>query len=283
MRGIFLAVMLAGFAVYAGMNLSASVTPYVSIAEATAATGSVQVKGLRDENFEPKQNDGEFIFNLRDEETGEILPVKFSGVKPDQFDEAYHVVAVGKYDAADETFHAKKLLINAHRSTRASARNETENIRAGDGGVSGRGERVAVDFNFHGRFFGAVRGGVLVDETAGAVQNFGVLGGTAGLILAVAADSRAGWSDFSFPQNSGGSAGGLFRAGNFAGSIRGGEESVRGESGASFGRRRTESAAAGFLDGDTPADNFRRIRAAGGAAVIEFGRADKISGVEKLA
>lgn len=111
MRGIFLAVMLAGFAVYAGMNLSASVTPYVSIAEATASQSSVQVKGLRDENFEPRQNDGEFIFNLRDEETGEILPVKFSGVKPDQFDEAYHVVAVGKYDAADETFHAKKLLI----------------------------------------------------------------------------------------------------------------------------------------------------------------------------
>ncbi|MBO4400589.1 MAG: cytochrome c maturation protein CcmE [Selenomonadaceae bacterium] len=111
MRKVFLAAMLAGFIVYAGMNLSESVTPYVSIAEATAATGSVQVKGLRDENFEPRQVDSEFIFNLRDEETGEILPVRFTGVKPDQFDEAYHIVAVGKYDAEEETFRAKKLLI----------------------------------------------------------------------------------------------------------------------------------------------------------------------------
>lgn len=111
MRKVFLAAMLLGFIVYAGLNLSESVTPYVSIAEATASNGSVQVKGLLDKNFEPRQIDSEFIFNLRDEVTGETLNVKYSGVKPDQFDEAYHIVAVGRYDAAEETFRAKKLLI----------------------------------------------------------------------------------------------------------------------------------------------------------------------------
>lgn len=110
-RKVFLAALLIGFIAYAGINLSESVTPYVSIAEATASNKNVQVKGLLDKNFEPRQNDGEFIFSLRDEETNETLQVKYSGTKPDQFDDAYHIVAVGKYDTADSTFHAKKLLI----------------------------------------------------------------------------------------------------------------------------------------------------------------------------
>ena len=111
MRKIFLLVLLVGFVAYAGMNLAESVTPYVSIAEARAASNSVQVKGLLDKNFVPQQTCDEFTFSLQDEDTGETLKVKFDGIKPDQFDEAYHIVAVGKYEAADESFHAKKLLI----------------------------------------------------------------------------------------------------------------------------------------------------------------------------
>ena len=111
MRKIFLIVLLVGFVAYAGFNLAESVTPYVSIAEARAAANSVQVKGLLDKNFEPQQTCDKFTFSLQDEETGETLKIKFDGVKPDQFDEAYHIVAVGKYEATDESFHAKKLLI----------------------------------------------------------------------------------------------------------------------------------------------------------------------------
>ncbi len=111
MRGIFLIILLVGFVAYAGLNLAESVTPYVSIAEARATSNGVQVKGLLDKNFEPVQTSDEFNFSLKDEVTGETMRVKFDGIKPDQFDEAYHIVAVGKYDAADETFHAKKLLI----------------------------------------------------------------------------------------------------------------------------------------------------------------------------
>ena len=111
MRKIFLIVLLLSFVAYAGMNLAESVTPYVTIAEARSSSSGVQVKGLLDKNFVPQQNGNEFNFSLRDEDTGEVLRVKFDGIKPDQFDEAYHIVAVGKYDAADEIFHAKKLLI----------------------------------------------------------------------------------------------------------------------------------------------------------------------------
>ena len=111
MRKIFLIVLLVGFAAYAGLNLAENVTPYVSIAEARTTSNGVQVKGLLDKNFEPVQTGNEFNFSLQDEATGEVLRVKFDGIKPDQFDEAYHIVAVGKYEAADETFHAKKLLI----------------------------------------------------------------------------------------------------------------------------------------------------------------------------
>ena len=111
MRKIFLIVLLVGFVAYAGFNLAESVTPYVSIAEVRDSTSGVQVKGLLDKNFVPKQSGDEFIFSLQDEETGEVMRVQFDGIKPDQFDDAYHIVAVGKYDAANDFFHAKKLLI----------------------------------------------------------------------------------------------------------------------------------------------------------------------------
>ncbi len=110
-RKIFLIVLLVGFVAYAGLNLTESVTPYVSIAEARASTNNVQVKGLLDKDFVPRQTGNEFTFGLQDEATGETLRVKFDGVKPDQFDDAYHIVAVGKFDLSDDSFHAKKLLI----------------------------------------------------------------------------------------------------------------------------------------------------------------------------
>ena len=110
-RKILLVALLLGFIAYAGFNLTENVTPYVGIAEATSSEKNVQVKGLTDKNFSPRQVGDEFIFNLQDEETGETMKVKFAGIKPDQFDDAYHVVAIGKYNAEDSAFHAKKLLI----------------------------------------------------------------------------------------------------------------------------------------------------------------------------
>ena len=110
-RKILLIVLIAIFIGYAGWNLSESVTPYVSIAEAEASTSNVQVKGLLDKSVQPQQIDNEFKFVLKDEKSGQTMPVKYHGTKPDQFDSAYHVVAIGKYSAEDDSFHANKLLI----------------------------------------------------------------------------------------------------------------------------------------------------------------------------
>ena len=110
-RKIVFIVLIVAFIGYAGWNLSESVTPYVSIAEATASKSNVQVKGLLDKSIQPQQIDSEFNFSLKDEESGQTMPVKYKGTKPDQFDSAYHIVAIGKYDAEDKSFYANKLLI----------------------------------------------------------------------------------------------------------------------------------------------------------------------------
>ena len=110
-RKILLGALILIFICYAGWNLSNSVTPYVSIAEAEASKSNVQVKGLLDKDFQPQQVDENFNFVIKDEENGQTMLVKYHGTKPDQFDSAYHVVAVGKYNTDDKTFYANKLLI----------------------------------------------------------------------------------------------------------------------------------------------------------------------------
>ena len=86
-RKILLVALLLAFVGYAGWSFADSVTPYVGIKEAKAATSSsVQV-----------------------EETGEELLVHYHGTKPDQFDEAHHIVAIGKMQG--EAFSSDKLLI----------------------------------------------------------------------------------------------------------------------------------------------------------------------------
>ena len=110
-RKFLLIALIATFIGYAGWNLAESVTPYVSIAEATASKSNVQVKGLLDKSIPPQQIGNEFNFTLKDEESGQTMPVKYKGTKPDQFDSAYHVVAIGKYNVEDKIFNANKLLI----------------------------------------------------------------------------------------------------------------------------------------------------------------------------
>ncbi len=109
-RKYLLIALLLAFVGYAGWIFSESVTPYVGIAEAREAKSNVQVKGLLDKTAPAPHMDGEdFLFVLQDEETKETMPVRYHGMKPDQFDEAYHIVAIGKYNG--DAFHANKLLI----------------------------------------------------------------------------------------------------------------------------------------------------------------------------
>mgnify|MGYP000859907222 CR=1 FL=1 len=109
-RKIILIALVLAFVGYAGWSFMDSVTPYVGIKEAKASTSSVQVKGLLAADAPAPHAEGkDFVFTLQDEETGETLPVRYHGTKPDQFDEAHHIVAIGK--AKDGVFEADKLLI----------------------------------------------------------------------------------------------------------------------------------------------------------------------------
>ena len=109
-RKILLIVLALAFVGYAAYGFMDSVTPYVGIAEAKSATGNVQVKGVLDKSAPaPHMEGGDFVFSLQDEETGETMTVHYHGMKPDQFDEAVHIVAIGSY--REGAFESDKLLI----------------------------------------------------------------------------------------------------------------------------------------------------------------------------
>ena len=95
-RKILLIALLLAFVGYAGWSFADSVTPYVGIKEAKAATSSnVQVKGLLAQDAPAPHMEGDdFVFTLQ---------------KPDQFDEAHHIVAIGRMQ--DGVFSSDKLLI----------------------------------------------------------------------------------------------------------------------------------------------------------------------------
>ena len=109
MRKYFFLILILGFIGYAGYFFADSVTPYVSVADARAAQRNVQVKGLPDTSVAPHMENETFVFAIADEDIGETMLVRYKGAKPDTFDDAYHVVAIGKYTG--DAFAADKLLI----------------------------------------------------------------------------------------------------------------------------------------------------------------------------
>lgn len=103
--------LIVAFIAYAGYTFTDTVTPYVDIKQAKAAASNVQVKGLLNEKAPAPHMDGEdFVFGLKDEnDDSSTMEVRYRGTKPDQFDEAFHIVAIGKYEGSE--FKANKLLI----------------------------------------------------------------------------------------------------------------------------------------------------------------------------
>jgi cytochrome c-type biogenesis protein CcmE len=101
-------IIIIAFTVWAGISFKSTLTPYVSIAEAKQSGKTVQVKGERLDNGQFDLERNLFTFEIRDE-NGEKLKVTYDGAKPGNFDQASHVVCVGKY--ADGVFVAKELLI----------------------------------------------------------------------------------------------------------------------------------------------------------------------------
>jgi cytochrome c-type biogenesis protein CcmE len=100
-------VLVAGF-VYMGLGaFKDTLTPYVSFAEARAATGrSVQITGALPASKDSWYSDDElrtFNFQLIEESTGDSIHVVYHGVKPSTFEEAVSIVAVGRFDGQEFT------------------------------------------------------------------------------------------------------------------------------------------------------------------------------------
>lgn len=97
------------FIAYSAITFSSSLTPYVTFAQAKAAKGSVQVRGVLVNDKIALSADGKKVqFVLRDE-AGEEATVIYNGVKPDGLEQASSIVAVGRY--SDGHFQAEKLLV----------------------------------------------------------------------------------------------------------------------------------------------------------------------------
>jgi cytochrome c-type biogenesis protein CcmE len=102
-------VIIAVFVVFAAINLSKSLTPYVSVDQARKSDSVVQVKGQRvagSENFDIQHKI--FQFKMRDE-NGQEFDVVYNGVKPANLEEAKEVVVIGRFNGS--RFEADQLLV----------------------------------------------------------------------------------------------------------------------------------------------------------------------------
>jgi cytochrome c-type biogenesis protein CcmE len=102
-------VIVLVFIAFAAINLSKSLTPYVSLTEAKKSKKVVQVKGQRvvgSENFDMEKKI--FSFRMTDDK-GEQFEVVYHGVKPANLEQAEEIVVIGRYTQG--LFEADQLLV----------------------------------------------------------------------------------------------------------------------------------------------------------------------------
>ena len=102
-------VIVLVFIAFAAINLSKSLTPYVSLTEAKKSKKVVQVKGQRvvgSENFDMEKKI--FSFRMTDDK-GEQFEVVYHGVKPANLEQAEEIVVIGRYTQG--LFEAEQLLV----------------------------------------------------------------------------------------------------------------------------------------------------------------------------
>lgn len=105
-------VLLVAFAGFALSSFQESLTPYVSYQQAMAAERTVQVAGALEQGTSAYDLESENLrFTLRDEKSDDLMRVRYAGLKPANFEDAISIVAIGRWDAATEEFHADKLLV----------------------------------------------------------------------------------------------------------------------------------------------------------------------------
>ena len=101
--------LVVAFLAYGATSFKNNLTPYVSFDEAMKTASRVQVAGaLVEDSSDYIDVDQELHFVIYDEQ-GVEMAVRYSGVKPANFEEATQIVAVGSW--RDEVFNAEQLLV----------------------------------------------------------------------------------------------------------------------------------------------------------------------------
>ncbi|MCX7895023.1 MAG: cytochrome c maturation protein CcmE [Thermoanaerobaculum sp.] len=101
--------LIVGFIAFGAGAFKASLTPYVSFAQARATGDAVQVAGkLVHGSANYDESSGKLFFLLEDGQ-GDRMRVEFAGTKPGNFEEATQIVAIGRFSGG--VFVAEKLLV----------------------------------------------------------------------------------------------------------------------------------------------------------------------------
>lgn len=104
--GLILVVCLSA-ALY---SMKGMLTPYVPFSEAMKAGAFVQVMGLLDKSARVEQSDGFYTFRIKDAD-GALMTVRGGGARPQNFEHADSVVALGRYNEQSRTFEADRVLV----------------------------------------------------------------------------------------------------------------------------------------------------------------------------
>jgi len=101
-----------GFGAYAFKGSLVAYVPFAQAVSAASAGSSVQIMGSLVPG-KTRFNDAtrSLDFELREQATGQIMSVTFKSPKPDNFDHAVRVTAIGHYDSSRALFVADNLLV----------------------------------------------------------------------------------------------------------------------------------------------------------------------------
>lgn len=106
---IMLGMIVGAFAVGGFALRQGAVVPYLTVSEAKAAPGNVQVFGFL-HSPGAYDADGAWTFEIQGED-GAVVAVLYAKSKPANFEQAVSVVATGSFDAGKNAFVADDLLV----------------------------------------------------------------------------------------------------------------------------------------------------------------------------
>lgn len=109
---ILIILFALGFGAYAFKGSLIAYVPFAQAIQAAGTGSTVQIIGAPikgDTSY--NQAVGALTFSLREPGTGSVMPVIFKSPKPDNFDSAIKVTAIGHYDPQAREFMADNLLV----------------------------------------------------------------------------------------------------------------------------------------------------------------------------